>query len=135
MAKGRWDHVGDTEACSEDKLGPDDAGFEERARPAELQEGHQVHPLVLRLLDEGVDPAVVPLHVPQRAQVPDHARREPRHPRHRLEEDAPGEHGSLVHRVQQLLSLVTRQQVETKPHQVNRPIGCVVNNSFGFPVM
>jgi hypothetical protein len=55
--------------------------------PAELQEGHEVHPLVLGLLQEGVDPALVPLHPAQGLQVADHTAGEPRHPRHRLQED------------------------------------------------
>ena len=38
-------------------LGEEDPGAEERARLLDLQEGQEVHALVLRLGEQGVDPA------------------------------------------------------------------------------
>jgi len=57
--------------------------------PPQLEEGHEVHPLVLRLLEEGVDPAVVLLHPAEGLEVPDHPPGKARHPRHRLQKDGP----------------------------------------------
>ena len=59
------EEVGQAEAESEDNLSVDHGSSEEKSRPPELHEGHQVHPLILGLLQQGVDPAVVSLHLPQ----------------------------------------------------------------------
>jgi hypothetical protein len=58
VAEVRRDHVGEGEAGGEDPLCEDDACPEERAGPPQLQEGHQVHPLILCLLQQRVDPAL-----------------------------------------------------------------------------
>ena len=87
MAETRRDEVAEREAESEDHLAGDDGRPEERARVSQLEERHQVHPLVLSLLDEGVDPAMVSLHPPERVKVADHPCREARHPCHGLQED------------------------------------------------
>ena len=52
-------------------LTDDDRGPENRARVLQLQKGHQMHPLVLGLLQQGVNPSVIPLHPPQGVQVPE----------------------------------------------------------------
>ncbi len=66
--------------------------------PPELNERHEVHPLVLRLPQQRVYPPVVPPHPPQRVEVPDHGGGEPRHPGHRLQQDAAREDRRLVAR-------------------------------------
>ena len=65
MTEAGREEVGQTEAESEDNLSADDGCSEERSRPPELHESHQVHPLILSLLQQGVDPAKVSLHLPQ----------------------------------------------------------------------
>mmetsp|Transcript_26738 Transcript_26738/g.83761 ORF Transcript_26738/g.83761 Transcript_26738/m.83761 type:complete len:413 (+) Transcript_26738:281-1519(+) len=60
-----------------------DAGVEH------LQAHEQVHALVLRLLEEGVDGAVVALERAQRVEVPEARREEPRHAGEALEDDEP----------------------------------------------
>ena len=87
MAEAGREGVGQTEAEGEDNLSADHRRSEENSRPSELHEGHQVHPLVLRLLQEGVDPAVVPLHLPERLEMTDHPGSEARNPGHGLQED------------------------------------------------
>jgi hypothetical protein len=51
-----------------------DRSTEYRARIAQLQERQQVHPLVLGLLQQRVDPAVVAVHVTEGAHMAKHAR-------------------------------------------------------------
>ena len=65
MAEAGREEVGQAEAESEDNLSVDHGSSEEKSRPPELHEGHQVHPLILGLLQQGVDPAVVSLHLSQ----------------------------------------------------------------------
>ena len=65
MTQTGREKVGQAEAESEDNLSVDHGCSEENSRPPELHESHQVHPLILRLLQQGVDPAVVSLHLPQ----------------------------------------------------------------------
>ena len=61
MAKGRTDEVSEGEADGEDPLGEGDEAAEEGPRLPQLQKGHEVHPLVLGLFEQSVDPAVVTL--------------------------------------------------------------------------
>ena len=46
-----------------------------------------MHPLILSLLDQSVDPAVVPLHLPERLEMTDHPGSEARNPGHGLQKD------------------------------------------------
>ena len=58
-----------------------------------LEKGHaddEVHPLVLRLLEERENEAVVTLQLAQRAEVAEHAAKHARHAGDRLEDDQPG---------------------------------------------
>ena len=50
-----------------------------------LHEGHEVHALVLRLLQQRPDPAAAVLEAAERAQVQQHAAHHPRHRRHRFQ--------------------------------------------------
>ena len=131
MTEVRGYEVGEREASGEHELSPDHTELEHWARSPQLEEGHQVHPLVLRLLDQSVDPAVVPLHLPQRLQVTNHPRSEAWHPSHRLQEDAASQHRLLVQRVQLLLHLVPGQQVEAEPHHADTGIRCPVHHTLG----
>ena len=56
----------------EENLSHADGDSERKTRPAELEEGEEMHPLVFRLLKKCVDPAVVPVHLTQGAEVADH---------------------------------------------------------------
>mmetsp|Transcript_16550 Transcript_16550/g.49345 ORF Transcript_16550/g.49345 Transcript_16550/m.49345 type:complete len:212 (+) Transcript_16550:4545-5180(+) len=58
---------------------------------AQLQERQQVHALVLRLLQERRDPALVRHHDAQRAQVAQHAAHHAWHAGDRLQEDGPAQ--------------------------------------------
>mmetsp|Transcript_34096 Transcript_34096/g.88482 ORF Transcript_34096/g.88482 Transcript_34096/m.88482 type:complete len:306 (-) Transcript_34096:283-1200(-) len=60
---------------------------EKGARLAHLEERQQVHALVLRLLQQGVDPAVVALHPAQAVHVAEHAGHHPGHTGHGLQKD------------------------------------------------
>ena len=55
------DEVREEEGVVHDALADHDRKPEEWAGLLELKEGQQVHPLVLGLLEKGVDPAVVPV--------------------------------------------------------------------------
>ena len=61
MTEAGGEEVGQTEAESEDNLSVDHRKSEQQSRPPELHEGHQMHSLILSLLQQGVDPAVVAL--------------------------------------------------------------------------
>ena len=58
VAEGRGQQVAEGEAKGEDPLGGEHGQPEELAGVPQLQEDHEVHPLVLCLLQEGVDPAL-----------------------------------------------------------------------------
>jgi hypothetical protein len=45
----------------------DDGEAKDEAGLSQLEEGEEVHPLVLGFLEERVDPAVVAVHVPERS--------------------------------------------------------------------
>lgn len=108
MTEVRRYHIEETEGAGEDELGGDHTSLEKGPRSAEGQEGHEVHPLVLSLLYQGVDPAVVSLHprkvkntaykaillfsnvLPsQRTQMSNHPRSEAWDPSDCLKEDTP----------------------------------------------
>ena len=61
------------EAAQWRHLRRNDGELEDAAGLAQLEEGEEVHPLVLRLLQQRVDPAVVAVHAPERAHVAEHA--------------------------------------------------------------
>lgn len=56
----RADDVRQKESVEHHPLADENREPEDRAGLLQLQERQQMHPLVLRLLEEGVDPAVVP---------------------------------------------------------------------------
>ena len=154
MTEAGREEVGQTEAECEDQLSADHRCSEEKSRPPELHEGHQVHPLILRLLQQGVDPAVVPLHLPQRLEVPHHAGSEARTPRHCLQEDTPeqhrqtrhgpafllsdltklpAQHRPLVQCVHFLLKFVAGEEGEDEPQCCHSRVGCPVNQALRLP--
>mmetsp|Transcript_20354 Transcript_20354/g.49185 ORF Transcript_20354/g.49185 Transcript_20354/m.49185 type:complete len:218 (-) Transcript_20354:300-953(-) len=97
VARAGGDHVHQKERVHEDSLGADHAQPEHRPRLLELDEGEEVHPLVLRLLEQSVDPPVVAVHAAKRPKVPQHPRRHPRDARDSLEEDGAVEHLVVCH--------------------------------------
>ena len=73
MAGRGSDHVGQKVRVEEDALGQSDNQSVNDSRISQLQEEEQVHALVLCLLKQVVDPAVVTLEGSQAPQVPLHA--------------------------------------------------------------
>jgi hypothetical protein len=67
------DEVGDEEAVEEDALRADDHGLHKPAGLAHLHKGEKVHALVVALLEEGLDPAVVAAHAAEAVEVAEHA--------------------------------------------------------------
>mmetsp|Transcript_61919 Transcript_61919/g.147709 ORF Transcript_61919/g.147709 Transcript_61919/m.147709 type:complete len:284 (+) Transcript_61919:364-1215(+) len=62
----------------------------------------EVHPFILRLLQEGVNPAVISLQSAERSEVAEHCAKEPRHSCHALQHNQPPLHGTnrCVHRLE-----------------------------------
>ena len=133
------DEVADEVGVEEDAL----RGEHEGALPPpwlhHLQEGHQVHPLVLGLLQQRADPAAALLEAAEGAQVEQHAAHHPGHPGHRLqqqrvarvpplEEEVPG-HRQRPHRpvrqlVREALRLVVLRHVDRRVRRVRVPWLC-----------
>lgn len=67
-------------------LGTEDHGAHEQPRLAELEEGQQVHALVLALFQQRGDPAIITAQHTERMQVAHHPAHHARHARNRLEE-------------------------------------------------
>ena len=61
VADWRMDQVCEEEEVHENALGDDNRHPENLARLPELEEGQQMHSLILRFLQQRVDPAVVPI--------------------------------------------------------------------------
>lgn len=85
------DEVCDKHGVEVDALRADDEYLHEPARLAHLEEGQEVHALVVRLLEQRLDPAVVALQTPERVEVSQHAGHHARHGRDGLEEDETAE--------------------------------------------
>jgi len=73
MACGRSDHVGQEVGVEEDALANGDDQPVEDAGVPQLQEEEKVHTLILSLLEQVMDPAMVTLKSTQAAQVPLHS--------------------------------------------------------------
>ncbi len=56
MAKLGTDYIGEEEQVVEDRLCSNDGAAEDHAGVLELNEGQEVHPLILGLFEEGMDP-------------------------------------------------------------------------------
>mmetsp|Transcript_1575 Transcript_1575/g.2183 ORF Transcript_1575/g.2183 Transcript_1575/m.2183 type:complete len:252 (-) Transcript_1575:39-794(-) len=85
---GRWsDHICQEVGIEEEALAESDEQSVEDSRIPELQEEEKVHALVLSLLQQVVDPAVVALERPQAAQMALHAADHARHARYCLKEN------------------------------------------------
>lgn len=65
--------------------------FHEPAGFAHFQKGQEVHPLVVRLLEQRLDPTIVALQRPYRAQMAEHARHHTRDTGNGFEKDEPDE--------------------------------------------
>lgn len=67
------DEVGDEKTVEEDALGSNDHHLHEPTRLAHLHECQEVHPLVVALLEERLDPTIVSLHASKASEVAQHA--------------------------------------------------------------
>jgi len=67
------DEVRDEKTVEEDALSSNDHHLHEPARLAHLHECQEVHPLVVALLEECLDPTVVSLHASKTSEVAQHA--------------------------------------------------------------
>ncbi len=114
MADLGVDEVCHEEDVEEHALDDQHRGAEERPGLLELEEGQQVDPLVLCLLQKGVDPPVVALHPAEAVHVADHAGHHARDARHGLEEDDAVE----VHGLRGAARLEARQQVEAEAERL-----------------
>ncbi len=76
MTKVGAEQVGQGEHSGEDPLGNNHGIPKKRSWVSQLHERHQVHPLIFSLLQQGMDPSVIPLHSSQGMEMPDHGRRE-----------------------------------------------------------
>ncbi|CRJ86145.1 hypothetical protein BN1723_000082 [Verticillium longisporum] len=67
------DEIRQEHAVEEDALGTDEHDLHEPARLRHLHKGQQVHALIVRLLEQRLDPAVVALHATKAAEMAEHA--------------------------------------------------------------
>lgn len=79
--------VCDEEAVEEDALCPDDHHLHEPARFAHLHERQQMHSLIVALLEECLDPAVVTLHAPEATEMSEHTANHARNASNALKKD------------------------------------------------
>ena len=83
-----FDQVSRAESEGEEELRADDAAAKEPTRLSQFHEGHQVHSLVLGLLQQRVDPALVASHETQRLEMTPRGGRHARDAGHRFQENA-----------------------------------------------
>mmetsp|Transcript_114110 Transcript_114110/g.329608 ORF Transcript_114110/g.329608 Transcript_114110/m.329608 type:complete len:308 (-) Transcript_114110:281-1204(-) len=113
--------VHNVERCEEwrhQALGSEHQGAGHEIGLEHAHANQQVHPLVLRLLQQRVDPAEVTAQAPQGAQVPDQRRHEARHACDALEHDEPPLH--RLHR--RVLRLEAREQIEASIQRIHQPV-------------
>ena len=84
MAPARADEEADEEGVGHDALRDEHERAHRQRGPVQLQEGQQVHALVLGLLEQSVNEAAVALHEAQALQVANHSADKARHAGHRL---------------------------------------------------
>ena len=109
VTRARGDHVGGEERVEEDALRAEDGESEPKPGLLEAHEREEVHALVLRLLEEGVDPPVVAREGAERDHVAQHGPDHSRDSGDRLQEDEPREPLLAGHR---LTRSVARDAVE-----------------------
>lgn len=91
VADPRRHQIGDEHGVVEDALRGKDHQAHQPARLVEVEEGQQVHPLVVRLFEQRLDPSLVGLEPSERVQVADRAGDCARDARQRLQENKPDE--------------------------------------------
>ena len=116
MTKARVDQICRAKEQSEDELRSDDSSPEEPTRLPQLHERHEVHPLILRLLQKSVDPPVVAFHESQRPEVAPRGGRHSRNSRHGLEEDAASYRVSLSQSPAPVFEGITGEEIEAGTH-------------------
>lgn len=82
-----------------------------------FQKRQQMHPLIIRLLQQRLNPSIIPLHPPHRMQMPQHARRHPRNTRHRFEKNVSNHILSLTHLSTPFA--IPRSHIEAPPQCAN----------------
>lgn len=87
---GAWrDEVRDEEGVEPYTLRAEHHETHEPARLSHLEECEQMHALVVRLLEQRLDPAIVALHAAHRVQMAKHASDHARYASYRLQKDKP----------------------------------------------
>mmetsp|Transcript_13356 Transcript_13356/g.42591 ORF Transcript_13356/g.42591 Transcript_13356/m.42591 type:complete len:279 (-) Transcript_13356:188-1024(-) len=125
---GRGD-VDEEVEVPEDSLGAEHGGAEDEAGLLHGQEGEQVHPLVLCLLQQGVDPAMVATQGAQRAEVAPHGPDHAWHASHGLEEQEAPQILVLVHG-----RAVAGEEVEPDAEELHESEGSLVGHRLGLVV-
>ena len=115
----RWsEQVGQEIAIEEDTLSSRNQYSVEDSWVSEPQEEEQVHSLVLCLLEQMMNPAVVALQCSQTSQVPLHPGNHSWHASNRLQEDYAVHPGALIH-IAQVLFIVFRGYVTASAARCN----------------
>lgn len=99
VAGARGHEVGEEHAVEEDALGAEDHEFHEPAGLGHLEECEEVHALVVGLLQQRLDPAVVPLHPSEAVEMAKHAGHHSWDASHGFEEHEPDEPLAFAHGV------------------------------------
>ena len=99
----------------EDRLGRGYENSEENARISHRQEYEQMHPLILSLLQQMVNPPMVSFKGSQRLQMPEHTANHPRDTSHSFQEYNSVEPLSLIH----LFRIVPSRCIHGEPGNAN----------------
>lgn len=100
------------------------------ARLRHFQKRQQMHPLIIRLLQQRLNPSIIPLHPPHRMQMPQHARRHARNTRHRLEKNVSNHVLSLTHLSTPFA--IPRSHIEAPPQCANESESDAIRPGFAF---
>lgn len=100
------------------------------ARLRHFQKRQQMHPLIIRLLQQRLNPSIIPLHPPHRMQMPQHARRHARNTRHRFEKNVSNHVLSLTHLSTPFA--IPRSHIEAPPQCANESESDAIRPGFAF---
>lgn len=95
-----------------------------------FQKRQQMHPLIIRLLQQRLNPSIIPLHPPHRMQMPQHPRRHPRNSRHRFEKDVSNHVLSLTHLSTPFA--IPRSHIEAPPQCTYESESDAIRPGFAF---
>jgi hypothetical protein len=122
------DQIQDRESGEEHGLDTEDHHALEPCRPRDLDECHQMHPLVLGFLYQRPDPAFVITHPSQAAQVGEHRTDHARHGRHGFQDDGP----MAVPLGEKRVGTEPQQFGEAKREPVGKAFRRMVHDRLGF---